>query len=240
MGIDVDATVEEILVRLRAAGTPERAEAARRYAPSALEMLGVAVPDLRGIRKDLSRRLKPTPGAEVLALALALVRTGTFEGRQVGYEIVGAHRGCLAVLAEADVEALGAGMDNWASVDCFSLEVAGLAWRHGRILDDTIRRWAASPDRWWRRSALVSTIPLNMKSRGGTGDAARTVLVLDLLATDRDDLVGKAVSWALRELGERDRPAVEAFLATWEDRLPARVRREVRSKLDTGLKRQAP
>ena len=44
------------------------------------------------------------------------------------------------------------------------------------------------------------------------------------------------MSWALRALSERDPDAVRAFLDAHEDALAARVRREVRHKLETGLK----
>ena len=49
-------------------------------------------------------------------------------------------------------------------------------------------------------------------------------------------MVEKALSWALRELSKRDRPAVEAFMAQMGETLPARVKREVTNKLTTGLK----
>jgi 3-methyladenine DNA glycosylase AlkD len=49
-------------------------------------------------------------------------------------------------------------------------------------------------------------------------------------------MVVKALSWALRELVVHDPAAVEAFLAQHEAVLAARVEREVRNKLETGLK----
>jgi 3-methyladenine DNA glycosylase AlkD len=56
------------------------------------------------------------------------------------------------------------------------------------------------------------------------------------LLEDRDDMVVKAMSWALRELAKRDPGAVRAFLSKHGARLAARVRREVGNKLTTGLK----
>lgn len=99
-----------------------------------------------------------------------------------------------------------------------------------------IHRWARSPDRWWRRAALVSTVALNVRSQGGPGDVARTLAVCCMLAADRDDMVYKALSWALRELVIHDREAVEAFLQERAGVLHPRVVREVRNKLTTGLK----
>jgi hypothetical protein len=49
-------------------------------------------------------------------------------------------------------------------------------------------------------------------------------------------MVIKALSWALRELVPWDPDATRRFLADYEDTLAARVKREVRNKLNTGLK----
>jgi 3-methyladenine DNA glycosylase AlkD len=60
--------------------------------------------------------------------------------------------------------------------------------------------------------------------------------VCRLLIDDHDDMVVKALSWALRELVVHDPDAVSAFLSEHADVLAARVKREVRNKLTTGLK----
>jgi 3-methyladenine DNA glycosylase AlkD len=114
--------------------------------------------------------------------------------------------------------------------------LAGPAWREGQIADRVVHRWAASPDRWWRRTALVCTVALNNKARGGAGDGPRTVDVCQLLVADRDDMVVKALSWALRELAKRDALTARPFVDQHEKDLAARVLREVGNKMRTGLK----
>ncbi|HEY1305637.1 MAG TPA: DNA alkylation repair protein [Vicinamibacterales bacterium] len=131
---------------------------------------------------------------------------------------------------------MAAGLSDWGSVDLFGVTIAGPAWREGRISDRHVMRWARSKDRWRRRLSLVATVPLNSRARGGAGDPARTLAVCRLLADDRDDMVVKALSWALRELSKRDAGCVKEFLRTEDQRLAARVRREVRAKLETGRK----
>ena len=131
---------------------------------------------------------------------------------------------------------LGAGNDSWEEVDTFACYVAGPAWREGQVSDALIRRWASSRDRWWRRTAVVSTVALNNKARGGDGDTARTLMICKMLVADRDDMVVKALSWALRELSKRDPKSVRTFLREHHHVLAARVVREVNSKLKTGLK----
>jgi 3-methyladenine DNA glycosylase AlkD len=79
-------------------------------------------------------------------------------------------------------------------------------------------------------------VPLNLRSRGGTGDTGRTLDICRQLVADGDDMVVKALSWALRELVVWNPEAVRRFLDTHHEVLAARVRREVRSKLETGRK----
>ena len=143
-------------------------------------------------------------------------------------------RPALAALTVRSVERLGRGMDNWASVDAFACTVAGPAWNLGALRDATVHKWARSRDVWWRRAALASTVALNLKSRGGSGDPARTFAVCKALVDDREDMVVKAMSWALRSVVEHDAPAVRRFLD--EHDLAPRVVREVTRKLVTGRK----
>ena len=133
------------------------------------------------------------------------------------------------------LEPLGNRMDSWGLVDAFA-ELAGPAWRTGLLSDARVIRWTRSKNRWWRRVALVCTVFLNRKSKGGTGDTPRTLTVCEKLVNDHDDMVVKGMSWALRDLLKRDRQAVEQFLEEHEGELAARVKREVRCKLTTGRK----
>jgi 3-methyladenine DNA glycosylase AlkD len=57
-----------------------------------------------------------------------------------------------------------------------------------------------------------------------------------MLAADHEDMVVKALSWALRELVYFDPQSVEGFVKEYEQVLAGRVKREVSSKLRTGLK----
>ncbi len=133
------------------------------------------------------------------------------------------------------LEPLGNQMDSWGLVDAFSA-IAGPAWREGYFSDEAVMEWTRSESRWWRRAALVCTVFLNRKAQGGRGDTPRTLMVCEVLAADKDDMVAKGMSWALRDLSKRDRQAVEKFLEKHEHELPALVKREVRNKLTLGVK----
>jgi len=190
---------------------------------------------VRAVRREFSKRLAKFPAAFVIELALRLLREPGIH-RFVAYELVQHHRAASSSVRQKELELFGHGMSEWSEVDCFACYLSGPAWREGQVSDNVIHGWARSNDRWWKRAALVSTVPLNSKARGGSGDARRTLEVCRILLGVRDDMVVKAMSWALRELSKRDPGAVRQFLIDHRDQIASRVTREVGNKLATGLK----
>ena len=200
-------------------------------------LAGATTPVVRAVRRRYSKRLALESPDIVLAIARSLAADKHWAARVVAYELLAEHPAAMRRLSAAIVERMARGLADWGSIDAFGVIIAGAAWREGRLPDRQVMRWARSRDRWRRRLALVATVPLNSKARGGRGDTARTLAVCRALVEDRDDLVVKALSWALRELSKRDPEAVSEFLSLENARLASRVRREVQSKLDTGRKR---
>jgi 3-methyladenine DNA glycosylase AlkD len=82
----------------------------------------------------------------------------------------------------------------------------------------------------------MDTFRQSVVAPGGAGNTPRTLMVCEVLATDREEMVAKGLSWALRDPGKRDPEAVKKFLERHEDELPALVKREVRNKLSYGVK----
>ncbi len=186
------------------------------------------------VRRKLARSLKDAAPEFVLQVARELFRTSDNSGH--AHSLLMFHKPAFQTLGEDEIEEFGQGMENWGDVDSFARRLSGPAWLKGQVSDALIHEWAHSEDRWWRRAALVSTVALNTRSQEGYGDVPRTLAVCRLLVDDTDDMVVKAMSWALRELVVHDPDAVQEFLSEYEDVLAARVKREVRNKLTTGLK----
>jgi 3-methyladenine DNA glycosylase AlkD len=196
------------------------------------ELPHLGVQTIRAVRRHYSQQLRTRPAADVIAIALALRDRHDW----VAYELLFHHPTALAAIDANAIERLAGRLTDWGSVDAFGTLAAGPAWRLGAITDATVQAWAASPDRWWRRTALVATVALNVPARGGTGDPDRTLSICARLADDHDDMVVKALSWALRELVRWEPDAVRAFLTDHRHALAPRVTREVNNKLTTGLK----
>jgi 3-methyladenine DNA glycosylase AlkD len=189
---------------------------------------------MRKVRRAYSKDLRFEAPKFIFEVAKELLGTGRH--RWIAYELISDHPQAFRSLDETILEDLGHGIDSWWTVDSFARTVSGPAWRDGLITIHTIEKWARSTDRWWRRAALVSTVALNVRSHGGRGDVLSTLEICDILADDPDDMVVKAMSWALRELVVHDQEAVREFFAEHEHVLAPRVKREVMNKIETGLK----
>jgi 3-methyladenine DNA glycosylase AlkD len=192
------------------------------------------VPTIRAIRRKYSRLLEKADPKLILALAKEIFKKS--KHRWVAFELIRNHQAALQCIGEAELYDFSGDLNSWGAVDAFAGLLAGPAWLQGQIPDALIHRWAQSEDRWWRRTALVCTVVLNRQTLGGTGDIPRTLDVCRILVDDKDDMVVKAMSWALRVLISHDEEAVRNFLKKYEKRLAARVKREVNNKMTTGLK----
>ena len=189
-------------------------------------------PHLRALRKVWSQALKAETGGHVVAVAEALEAISPQEDKWLAYELVRHHTGAFTEVSQLLVERFAGRAASWYAVDALGTILTGPLWAKGRLPDALFDAWSRSENRWLRRSALVATVGRNAAGP----DPGRTFPLCLRLADDRDDMVEKAVSWALRYLSQKDREAVVGFMNEHGGRFRARVRREVRNKLSTGRK----
>ena len=228
--------ISKIISELEFVADPNRREASKTMFPTSMNYLGVRTPDFRELLKDWWKEIKTWSPGKLVQFSKELVETRIFECNQLAFELLWKNKDALRLLKLKDLEMLGKNMDNWATTDTFSVLLSGFAWRENQISDFDVLNWLKSDNRWWQRAAVVSTVPLNLRSRGGTGDAKRTLMICEKVVSERDDMIVKALSWALRELSKSDKTAVENFMKKYDSQLAGRVRREVYMKLETGRK----
>jgi 3-methyladenine DNA glycosylase AlkD len=216
--------------------TDESHQIAEEIAGRLRQLQGRKTPEIRAMRREFSQRLKSASAGEVMGIAEKLLSSPGNHHRWVAYELIYHHGPALSQVTARNLERLGRDISTWDQTDMFGIFLAGPAWNQRQVPDGMIRKWAGSNDRWWRRAALVATIPLNSKSWGGRGDVVRTLQVCRMLESDRDPMVVKALSWALRVLAKVEPKAVQRYVTERGPALAALVRREVRNKLTTGLK----
>ena len=199
----------------------------------------------RAARDELAEVMAAEPAEDAIEFAALLWETGHNLLMQAGVVVIYGHPTALKRLRVSDLERIGQYVDSWGDVDTLCC-LTNTLWRTGQLSDATLRRWARSESRWWRRSALVTLImkppkksperKALIKVRGGHHEPGRMLPFCEMLLDDRDDMVEKAMSWVLRELAIPHPGIVRQFLVKHEDRLAARVLREVGNKLETGVK----
>jgi 3-methyladenine DNA glycosylase AlkD len=104
-------------------------------------------------------------------------------------------------------------INNWDLVDLSAPQLVGvhLNDKSRRPLD----RLAKSAWLWDRRISILATFHFIRQ-----GDFDDTIRIAEMLLTDREDLIHKAVGWMLREVGKRDQDALEAFLQMHSQSMP--------------------
>jgi 3-methyladenine DNA glycosylase AlkD len=105
-------------------------------------------------------------------------------------------------------------VNNWDLVDSSAEYVLGeYLWSRPR---DVLFDLARSDSLWERRVAVLATFAFIKR-----GDASTTLALAELLLSDPEDLMHKAVGWMLREVGKRvDRAQLLGFLDVNAARMP--------------------
>jgi 3-methyladenine DNA glycosylase AlkD len=226
-------TADEIVARLHALGDAEQARFATRYfrtGPGEYaegdRFLGIRVPMLRqlireyrGLPLERVGELLRSPWHEARLLACLLLADAYPRGDAAAREAI--FRLYLAHTKQ---------INNWDLVDTSAPHVVGA---HLEARDRTVlERLARSDSVWERRIAILATQHFIRR-----GDFGTTLRVAEMLVDDRHDLIHKAVGWMLREVGDRDRAAEEAFLIRHHRTMPRTMLRYAIEKFPPDLRR---
>lgn len=96
-------------------------------------------------------------------------------------------------------------INNWDLVDVTCCHIVGdFCVREGTGI---LRDFAKSSNLWEKRIAIVSSMYFIKKRNYG-----ETLAIADMLINDPQDLIHKAVGWALREVGKKNLEVLELFL----------------------------
>jgi 3-methyladenine DNA glycosylase AlkD len=181
------SSVNDVLDRLRSKARPEQLQGMAKYGMTVQRRLGVSVPDMRELAKEVGKDHR---------LALDLWRTGIAEAR-----IMAAMVGDPAKLTEEQMEDWVKDIDTWDVCDqvCMNLfEKSPLVWKK---VDD----WSLREEEFVRRTAFALIACLAWHDKKANDERFTELLpVLIRGATDERNFVKKAVNWALRNIGKRN------------------------------------
>lgn len=222
-----------LLVRLADLADPAYREGSLMVAPTRQRVHGVRTPASRKLAREWVRSDPDRTDTETLAVIEALWNGESRDERALGLEILCQRPDIVAGLRRSDFDRWRRDIDNWAIGDFLGYRILGPWVIVGQERLGYLDRLIGSRDVWSRRLALTATVHLSRES----GDYAQATLALvDRVVDEREVMITKAVSWALRAMTDRHPADVAGYLESRGDRIAAAARREVRNKLNTGRK----
>ena len=204
------SSVEDVLERLKKKARPDQLEGMARYGMTVEKRLGISIPELRTLAKEVGKDHR---------LALKLWKTGIDEAR-----ILASMIGDYQKLTEVQMEDWVKDINSWDVCDqvCMNLfEKSPLALKK-------IRDWSGREEEFVKRTAfsLIACLAWHDKK---TEDEKFIALfpVIKEGATDERNFVKKAVNWALRNMGKRNRNLNKAVIDVTKEiqRLDSKVAR---------------
>lgn len=180
-------TYSQIITRLKRMGNPRNVAGMARFGISTKGTLGISVNDLMALAKEIGRDH---------ALAQRLWTSGIHEAR------------ILAALVDEPARISGRQIERWVNdFDSWDIcdQVSGLFERTplGR---EKIPQWAKSDREFVKRAAFAMIAGLAFHDKTAPDRLfERYLQIIKRAATDDRNFVKKAVNWALRGIGKRNR-----------------------------------
>jgi 3-methyladenine DNA glycosylase AlkD len=189
------ASVEDVLERLNKKARPDQLEGMARYGIAVEKRLGVSVPDLRKLAKELGQDHE---------LALKLWKTGIAEAKIIAAMIDDPQK-----LTEEQMEDWVKDINSWDICDqvCMNFfEKTPLAWKK-------INDWSKREEEFVKRTAFSLMACLAWHDKKAEDEKLIELFpVIIRGATDERNFVKKAVNWALRNIGKRNQDLNKAAI----------------------------
>ncbi len=183
-------------------------------------------------------QMNPTISFERLITIIdALYTQESFEEKTMGPFILERYKSYPQQILPTHLNQWLETLEGWCEIDtlCQSTINADPILRNWKLWHDELRRFAIHPNINHRRASLV----LLCKSVRTSDDPRLYDLAIEninTLASERNILITKAISWILRSLTINHKREVSLFIENHCSELPAIAVRETRRKIETGKK----
>jgi len=180
--------VKDVLATLRTLSDPEAVSSMARFGIKADKAFGVSVPALR----KLARRI-----GKDHTLAQELWDSGLHEARELATMIADPKQ-----VTEDSMERWVKDIDSWDVCD----HCCGNLWDKTPVAYRKAREWSRRPEEFVKRAAFSLMAALAVHDKAAADSAFITFLpIIKRESTDERNFVKKAVNWALRQIGKRNR-----------------------------------
>ena len=192
--------LETVIQELKSKARPDQLEGMARYGMQSEGRLGVAIPELRSMAKNLGKNHD---------LAISLWREGLAESRILAAMVDEPEK-----LTERQMDDWVNDLNSWDVCDqvCMNLfEKTPFAWKK-------IRDWSKREEEFVKRAAFALIAYLAWHDR--VAEDARFIGLFPIIkagSTDERNFIKKAVNWAIRNIGKRNRSLNRAAVAAAEE-----------------------
>jgi 3-methyladenine DNA glycosylase AlkD len=179
--------LESVTQKLIGLGDPNQIEGMARYGMSTHKRLGIKIPVLRSLAKEIGVNHE---------LAIRLWDTGIAEARILASMVADPNE-----LTEALMDSWAADFNSWDVCDqvCMNLfDKSPLAWKK-------VAEWSKREEEYVKRAAFALIACLAWHDKRASDEQFIQLLpIIKAGSTDERDYVKKGVSWALRHIGKRN------------------------------------
>ena len=181
-------TIKDIVAKLKSKANPDNLKGMARYGISTTNRLGNSIPFLRELAKEIGKNHK---------LALGLWKEGIDETR-----ILASMIGEEDKLTEVQCEKWVADFNSWDVCDQICMNL----FKKLPFAEKKIKEWAKREEEFVKRAAfsLIACITVYDKDKPDN-EFIKFFPLIKKAATDERNYVKKAVSWALRNIGKRNK-----------------------------------
>lgn len=189
--------VNEVIEKLESKARPEQLEGMARFGIDVGKRLGVSIPELRKLARETGKNHD---------LALELWKTGIAEARILSAMIADPQQ-----MTEDQMESWVKDINSWDVCDqvCMNLfDKSPFAWKK-------VYEWSEREEEFVKRAAFALIACLAWHDKKAEDESFIDLLpVIKREAGDGRNFVKKAVNWALRHIGKRNRALNKAAIAT--------------------------
>ncbi len=189
---------------------------------SGARCIGVAVPNIRQLAKDLKPDFGTLPFETLCRIVDQLFESECREEILLAVFVLAQRKKELANIPWTRISPWLDHLDNWETCDQLSTVIALLIPKNPSLLTE-LYTLAESPNKWKRRFAAATAANIN---HNGCAYPEETFRIVRPLLADREVVVSKAVGWALRGISKKCPSETFGFLKENLGVIPKRLLKE--------------
>ncbi len=227
--------IQEIRNELKKHIDSDYQKSIQRFFKEDISVYGVRRAEVKKITAKYFQQLKDKSKAEIFNLCEELMASGMMEERGIAFDWAFRLKKQYVPndfqLFESWLEKY---VSNWGACDHICALLGAFIDQFPEFIPK-LKKWASSPNRWFRRASAVSFISLISKNK----HLEDVFEIADLLLVDQDDLVQKGYGWLLKEASNKYPQEVFDYVMKHRANMPRTALRYAIEKMSPDWKKKA-